>query len=194
MVFALCAKCDLDVRDRSDVLCADFGATLIEEHAAFGEAVTVHPAAAHAHLAGDHGRALSHHRSSRANSSRTYARRFARGDAVQRHQQRARSGSGALHDDHALGSVLGGQLDLLGADQAPALRFFPGMDLSSAHKARLFARVLRILGEHFQLVAMSTHARAILARDALAVRPALDASAAAAASARFLSTAAASIG
>jgi peptidoglycan-N-acetylglucosamine deacetylase len=67
-------------------------------------------------------------------------------------------------------------LDLLGADQAPALRFFPGMDLSSARKAQLFARVLRILGEHFQLVAMSTHARAILARRALAVRPALDAS------------------
>jgi peptidoglycan-N-acetylglucosamine deacetylase len=71
-------------------------------------------------------------------------------------------------------------LDLLGADQAPALRFFPGMDLSSARKAQLFDRVLRILGEHFQLVSMSTHARAILARSALAVRPALGASASAA--------------
>lgn len=64
-------------------------------------------------------------------------------------------------------------LDLLGGDQAPALRFFPGMDLSSARKAELFARVFRILGEHFQLVAMSTHARSILARSALTVRPAL---------------------
>jgi len=62
-------------------------------------------------------------------------------------------------------------LDLLGGDQAPALKFFPGMDLSGARKARVFARVIGILGEHFQLVPMSTHARAILARpSALAVR------------------------
>lgn len=64
-------------------------------------------------------------------------------------------------------------LDLLGADQAPALQFFPGMDLTTARKARIFGRVLRILGEHYQLVAMSTHARAILQRQTLALRPAL---------------------
>ncbi len=55
-------------------------------------------------------------------------------------------------------------LDLLGGDQAPALRFFPGMDLSGARKAQVFTRVIGILGEHFRLVPMSTHARAILAR------------------------------
>jgi peptidoglycan-N-acetylglucosamine deacetylase len=63
-------------------------------------------------------------------------------------------------------------LDLLGGDQAPALRFFPGMDLSGRRKAELFTRTLRILGEHFRLVDMSTHARAILERGPLARRPA----------------------
>ncbi|HWZ60698.1 MAG TPA: polysaccharide deacetylase family protein [Gemmatimonadaceae bacterium] len=57
-------------------------------------------------------------------------------------------------------------LDLLGGDQAPALKFFPGMDLSGARKAAVFGRVLGILGEHFRLVNMSTHARAIMARSA----------------------------
>jgi hypothetical protein len=64
-------------------------------------------------------------------------------------------------------------LDLLGGDQAPALRFFPGMDLTGRRKAELFARVMRTLGTHFQLVNMSTHARAILARGGLPTRPAV---------------------
>ena len=63
-------------------------------------------------------------------------------------------------------------LDLLGGDQVPALKFFPGMDISGSRKAVVFSRVLRTLGEHFQLVNMSAHARAILARPALAVRAA----------------------
>jgi peptidoglycan-N-acetylglucosamine deacetylase len=62
-------------------------------------------------------------------------------------------------------------LDLLGGDQAPELKFFPGMDLSGARKVAVFHKVLGILGEHFRLVNMSTHARAILARPAtLALR------------------------
>ena len=64
-------------------------------------------------------------------------------------------------------------LDLLGGDQAPALQFFPGMDLPGHRKVELFTRVLRILGEHFRLVDMSTHARDILSRRAPALRPAL---------------------
>jgi peptidoglycan-N-acetylglucosamine deacetylase len=65
-------------------------------------------------------------------------------------------------------------LDLLGGDQAPALRFFPGMDLTGRRKAELFGRVIRTLGTHFHLVNMSTHARAILARPAgLRTRPAV---------------------
>ncbi len=61
-------------------------------------------------------------------------------------------------------------LDLLGGDQAPALRFFPGMDLTSARKKDLFVRVVHALQRHFRLVNMSTHARAIDERGALARR------------------------
>ncbi len=64
-------------------------------------------------------------------------------------------------------------LDLLGGDQAPALRFFPGMDITGRRKAQVFARVMGALGRHFQLVNMSTHARAIAARAAIPARPAL---------------------
>ncbi|HMV32625.1 MAG TPA: hypothetical protein PKA50_10940, partial [Gemmatimonadales bacterium] len=65
-------------------------------------------------------------------------------------------------------------LDLLGGDQVSELAFFPGMDLAGARKIELFQRVLRRLGEHFRLVDMSTHARAILARGGLPRRIADD--------------------
>jgi peptidoglycan/xylan/chitin deacetylase (PgdA/CDA1 family) len=61
-------------------------------------------------------------------------------------------------------------LDLMGGDQVRELAFFPGMDLTGRRKITLFLKVLRILGEHFQLVNMSTHARAILARGGLPLR------------------------
>ncbi len=61
-------------------------------------------------------------------------------------------------------------LDLLGGDQVHELAFFPGMDLSGRRKIEIFLKVLRILGEHFRLVDMSTHARAILARGGLSER------------------------
>ncbi len=61
-------------------------------------------------------------------------------------------------------------LDLLGGDQVAALKFFPGMDLSGQRKLEIFMRALRVLGEHFRLVTMSAHARAILSRPAVAVR------------------------
>jgi peptidoglycan-N-acetylglucosamine deacetylase len=61
-------------------------------------------------------------------------------------------------------------LDLLGGDTAPALRFFPGMDLTGKRKTEIFIRVMRTLGEQFELVNMSTHARAIVARRTLATR------------------------
>ncbi len=46
-MFALCAKCNVAVRDRSDALCAAFAETLAVEHAAFADALRVHPAAGH---------------------------------------------------------------------------------------------------------------------------------------------------
>ena len=48
-------------------------------------------------------------------------------------------------------------LDLIGGDQVPELRFFPGMNISSARKIEVFARVMEKLGKHFQLVNMSEH-------------------------------------
>ena len=61
-------------------------------------------------------------------------------------------------------------LDLLGGDQAPALAFFPGMDLTGERKRELFHRVLTRLGRSFRLVNMSTHARALEARPDLRLR------------------------
>jgi hypothetical protein len=48
-------------------------------------------------------------------------------------------------------------LDILGGDQVPELRFFPGMDLDAATKRSLFLKVMQILGRHFEIVNMSTY-------------------------------------
>lgn len=53
-------------------------------------------------------------------------------------------------------------LDLLGGDQVPELSFFPGMDLSGKEKSEIFEKVLNELEQHFSLVNMSSHAKAIL--------------------------------
>ncbi|MGE0798204.1 MAG: polysaccharide deacetylase family protein [Lautropia sp.] len=60
-------------------------------------------------------------------------------------------------------------LDLVGADKVPQLGFFPGMDLPSERKSALLGRVLRTIGEQFELVSMGTHAAACAARGALPV-------------------------
>lgn len=52
-------------------------------------------------------------------------------------------------------------LDLLGPDQVPELRFFPGMDLSGEHKQRVFRRVIEVLDQSFSLVTMGAHAAAL---------------------------------
>jgi hypothetical protein len=65
-------------------------------------------------------------------------------------------------------------LDVLGADEAPALAFFPGMELPVRHKLDACREALRALGEHYELVPMGAHANAILARKELRQRePAL---------------------
>lgn len=64
-------------------------------------------------------------------------------------------------------------LDLVGGDAVPGLSFFPGMDLPTARKQRIARRMLALLGERFELVNMSTHARAILSRGGLALRRAV---------------------
>jgi hypothetical protein len=63
-------------------------------------------------------------------------------------------------------------LDVIGGDQVPELKFFPGMDVPSARKTALLEKVLRTLGSSFELVPMSVHARSIQERAALPVRKA----------------------
>jgi peptidoglycan-N-acetylglucosamine deacetylase len=61
-------------------------------------------------------------------------------------------------------------LDVLGAEDAPQLMFFPGMRLAATEKRRVVGEVLRTLGEHFTLVPMSTHAAQATAQEQLAVQ------------------------
>jgi hypothetical protein len=62
-------------------------------------------------------------------------------------------------------------LDLLSGEDAPALRFFPGMDVPAARKRELFTRVLREIGRRFAVVPMTEHAEAVLASRRVATRP-----------------------
>jgi peptidoglycan-N-acetylglucosamine deacetylase len=56
-------------------------------------------------------------------------------------------------------------LDLLGGDQVPELRFFPGMDVTASEKRFIFESVIRRIGETFQIVPMGEHAAAIAERN-----------------------------
>lgn len=60
-------------------------------------------------------------------------------------------------------------LDLMGGDQVPGLKFFPGMDLSSQRKIQVFENVFKELSKHFTFVNMSTHAKSVLKRNDLKV-------------------------
>lgn len=49
-------------------------------------------------------------------------------------------------------------LDMIGGDQAPALKFFPGMELPSEVKTELLLSVLATIGKRFSLMPMGEHA------------------------------------
>lgn len=55
-------------------------------------------------------------------------------------------------------------LDLLGGDQVPALRFFPGMDLPASEKRFIFESVIRRIGKTFRIIPMGEHAAEIAER------------------------------
>lgn len=61
-------------------------------------------------------------------------------------------------------------LDVIGGDQAPDLAFFPGMDVPSARKTALLEKVLKVLGDSFELVPMGVHAERIKQRAGVPVR------------------------
>lgn len=60
-------------------------------------------------------------------------------------------------------------LDLIGGDQIPELAFFPGMNISSARKTRIFQEVIKTLSRHFQIINMSEYARRLSMRNNLRV-------------------------
>lgn len=61
-------------------------------------------------------------------------------------------------------------LDVIGADKAPQLKFFPGMDISSERKSELLARVLAAIGRQYQIVTMGEHAARLEQGRQLALR------------------------
>ncbi|MBA3497140.1 MAG: polysaccharide deacetylase family protein [Gemmatimonadales bacterium] len=60
-------------------------------------------------------------------------------------------------------------LDMLGAADAPELKFFPGMELAGEVKRELVREVIGILAEQFTIVPMTAHAAQALSHDRLAV-------------------------
>ena len=61
-------------------------------------------------------------------------------------------------------------LDVIGGDQIPELKFFPGMDVSSEKKKDLFVHVLESIAETYRIVPMGAHARSIISRGSLVER------------------------
>jgi hypothetical protein len=62
---------------------------------------------------------------------------------------------------HTQPSFLLHPLDLIGGDQVPELAFFPGMNVSSEKKVKVFKTVIQKLAKNYQLVNMTAHARSI---------------------------------
>lgn len=58
-------------------------------------------------------------------------------------------------------------LDVIGGDQIPELKFFPGMDVPSEEKQRLLVKVLDVMAKHYTLVPMGVHADRVLERGSL---------------------------
>jgi hypothetical protein len=67
-------------------------------------------------------------------------------------------------------SIILHPLDFLGAEDAPEVSFFPGMDLPRDHKLAVLETYLDEVERQFDVVSMSEHARRIEARGA-SVRP-----------------------
>ncbi|MBL8958819.1 MAG: polysaccharide deacetylase family protein [Gemmatimonadetes bacterium] len=67
-------------------------------------------------------------------------------------------------------SILLHPLDVVSADVAPEVAFFPGMDVPTATKHRVLQRAFAMLDEHFDVVPMSAHAAALTDRGRLPVR------------------------
>jgi hypothetical protein len=61
-------------------------------------------------------------------------------------------------------------LDLVGGDIIRELDFFPGMDVKTDQKVRIFKEVISCLADHFQLANMSKNAKNLLGNGNLIVK------------------------
>jgi peptidoglycan-N-acetylglucosamine deacetylase len=71
---------------------------------------------------------------------------------------------------HTFPSLLLHPLDFLGGDDISELSFFPAMDLSSKEKSKAVSEILSIYAEHFTVVPLCEHARAISTQAKLRIR------------------------
>lgn len=60
-------------------------------------------------------------------------------------------------------------LDLIGMDHAPALRFFPGMQIKSSEKLAIFETAMKMMKKHFDLLPMEEFSRRIAAQKDIAI-------------------------
>jgi len=63
-------------------------------------------------------------------------------------------------------------LDVIGGDEIPDLKFFPGMDISSERKKKLLVYVLESIRESYNVIPMGVHACRIIDRGGLVERAA----------------------
>jgi len=60
-------------------------------------------------------------------------------------------------------------LDLIGGDQVTQLAFFPGMNVTSDKKVKIFKQVIRTLSRHYNLVNMSKHHNSCIVKTKVAI-------------------------
>lgn len=61
-------------------------------------------------------------------------------------------------------------LDFMGQDVVPSLAFFPGMDLRSERKLRIFEIVMEVMKKHFEILPMGEFAERITAKRAFSLK------------------------
>lgn len=66
-------------------------------------------------------------------------------------------------------SILLHPLDFMGAEECPELAFFPGMDLTLAHKMQVIDGLFDLLEKHYELVPIAEHLKIAEARQAFPV-------------------------
>jgi peptidoglycan-N-acetylglucosamine deacetylase len=58
-------------------------------------------------------------------------------------------------------------VDFIGGDELKEISFFPGMDMSSGHKIRVFKKIMTLLSRYYTFVSMGRHAGEILSNGSI---------------------------